>query len=78
MALLFLSQCIEIDKTLDNLLFCIITYRASIYNDTISILRLFNQFKPIHLHNGRHNLAISHIHLTSIGFNIKFFFFHLH
>ena len=64
---------IEGFKTMQDFLFGIVTDRAGVQENGIGFL-----FRPAdvvigHLHDGSYCFAVSHIHLTSVGFYIEFF-----
>ena len=62
-------ECIE---SVIYFLFGVIAYRTGVQKHCISLIEVFSVFVSGHLHHAGHYLRISYIHLTSVGFNIKF------
>ena len=74
-ALLFLPvQCLQ---AVVNLVLRILAHGASVKEDGIGIGSRVTQFVTRHLHDRRHHLGVSHVHLTPVCLYKQFLHFNL-
>ena len=67
---LLLAQRLKVLQSPDDTLFGIIAHRTGIDEDCVCLTDIVRQFVSVGLHDRSHDLAIRHIHLASVCFNI--------